>query len=210
MFLSLPTNPSRTVSQIQAFFCRRHSHGTLTFLTTEPSQRVLARSVIHHLETIGVIYHNPKNINQSPWFMTRDITSPEGQYAWRKCMKLIMQQTSPTVVPSCSIINLIILPGVYLSTSQVFDSERHLYEHYINSSSIVRLYLMNQCLHILGFDEWTDTLDYHRVLERLIGMDYVMQKMIVGYYYEILDYVLDHVHNRGNSRLMMSSIQSEY
>ena len=69
---------------------------------------------------------------------------------------------------------------------------------------------MNQCLRILGFTSLNDTLNIPSVLERLIGMDFVMQKMIVGYYYEILDHVLDHLHYRGNNRSVMSIIKSGY
>ena len=209
VYLSIPSNPHRILNRMQGFFARSHIHGTITILTTEPSQRILARSAVRLLETHGALYQYPGN-NQHPWFMIRNISSPEGKYAWLKCMTLIIQQISPTTIPTCRIFDELILPGIYLQASLVVSSEQSLYDHYVSSSASNRLYLMNQCLRILGFTSLNDTLDIPLVLERLIGMDFVMQKMIVGFYYEILDHVLDHLHNRGNYRLVMSTIQSRF
>ena len=201
-------NPQMILSRCQSFFSNGHIQGTIAILTTEPSQRVIARSAARLLEENGAHYHCiPKDI-RIPWFMVRDIFSPEGNFAWSKCMTLIMEQTSPTRSPTCHIYNEQILPGVYMLDSAVVTSERPLYDHYVESSPINRLYLMNQCLHILGFSSVKDTLDIPTVLERLIGMDLVMQKMVVGFFYEVFDHILDHLHNRGNYRMMMSRIDS--
>ena len=210
VYLSIPSDPCRILNRMQGFFARSDIHGTVTFLTTEPSQRVLARSAVRLLETHGALYRYASSKTQHPWFMVRDVNSPEGHYAWLKCMTLITQQTSPTPTPSCRIFDELILPGIYLQPFLVVSSEKSLYGHYLSSSAPNRLFLMNQCLRILGFTSLNDTLNIPSVLERLIGMDFVMQKMIVGYYYEILDHVLDHLHYRGSNRSVMSIIKSGY